>query len=152
MRKNQRHELIKQIINDNEVERQDDIVRLLKELGIQVTQATISRDIKELQLIKVAAKQGGVRYAFPKSDSSQIEQRFFSLLNSALISIRVQDQLVFIDLRPGNGPSISATIKQVHYSFVFAAISDDSGVLVICKDSEHANQLKDRITRSIAYI
>lgn len=152
MRKNQRHELIRQIINDNEVERQDDIVRLLRKRGVEVTQATISRDIKELQLIKIAAKNGGVRYSFPKSDSSQIEQRFFSLLNSALISIRVQDQLVFIDLRPGNGPSISATLKQVHYSFVFAAVSDDSGVLVICKDNEHAIELKERITRSIAYI
>jgi transcriptional regulator of arginine metabolism len=152
MRKNQRHDLIKQIINDNEVERQDDIVRLLHEKGIEVTQATISRDIKELQLIKVAAKNGGVRYSFPKSDSSQIEQRFFTLLSSALISIRVQEQFLYIDLRPGNGASISATLKQVHYSMVFAAVSDDNGVLVICKDHEHAVQLKDRITRSIAYI
>ncbi|MEO4706647.1 hypothetical protein ABHW52_03425 [Pediococcus pentosaceus] len=59
---------------------------------------------------------------------------------------------MFIDLKPGNGASISATLKQVHYGFVFAAVSDDNGVLVICTDDEHAVRLKDRITQSIAYI
>lgn len=151
MRKNQRHALIKQIINNHQVGRQEDIVRILQEQGIQVTQATISRDIKELQLVKVATVDGRLRYALPKTDSSQIEQRFFNLLATALITIRVQDQLVYIDLKPGNGPSVAATLKQVNYSFVFAVIADDDGVLVVCKDNVRAVQLRKRITKAIAY-
>lgn len=152
MQKNDRHELIKQIINENEIDRQEDIVLHLQEQGVEVTQATVSRDIRELKLIKSPTKKGGVRYSLPKGDTSQIEQRLFTLLSSALISIKVQEKFVFIDLKPGNGASISATLKQVHYGFVFAAVSDDNGVLVICTDDEHAVRLKDRITQSIAYI
>lgn len=88
MRKNVRHELIKQIINENEIDRQEDIVLHLQEQGVEVTQATVSRDIRELKLIKSPTKKGGVRYSLPKGDTSQIEQRLFTLLSSALISIK----------------------------------------------------------------
>lgn len=94
---------------------------------------------------------GRLRYALPKTDSSQIEQRFFNLLATSLITIKAQDQLVYIDLKPGNGPSVAATLKQVNYSFVFAVIADDDGVLVVCKDNERAIQLRKRITKAIAY-
>lgn len=72
MRKNQRHALIKQIINNHQVGRQEDIVEILQKQGIQVTQATISRDIKELQLVKVATVDGRLRYALPKTDSHKL--------------------------------------------------------------------------------
>ena len=151
MNKSKRHNLIRKIINNNKISRQDDLVRALNQSGVEVTQATISRDIKELQLMKIPSGNGEYIYAFPKNNLSQIEQRFFNLLRRSMVTIRVQDKFLFIDLKPGNGASVSATLKQVRYGFVFASISDDSGVLIICQSHEDAQTFKNRITQAIAF-
>ena len=65
MRKVERQQLIREIITKSQIERQDDLVAALKDRGVRATQATISRDIKELQLVKVPSNDGGYRYALP---------------------------------------------------------------------------------------
>ncbi len=65
MKKQDRQRLIRQLLSSQDIERQEDFVRLLEEQNIHVTQATISRDIKEMQLVKVPAASGGYRYNMP---------------------------------------------------------------------------------------
>lgn len=151
MQKSTRLNLIRDVIKNQHIERQEDLVEILTAQGVTVTQATISRDIRDLQLIKVKQNKAHSVYALPFDDAPKLEKRFFKLLKMSLVSIRIQDQMVFIDLRPGNGPSIAGLLKQVHYSFIFSVLSDDSGVLVICSDVKHAKDLQKRITKAVAY-
>ena len=65
MKKAERQEKIREIITAESIERQEDLVKRLNELGLRVTQATISRDIKEMQLVKIPAEDGGYRYGLP---------------------------------------------------------------------------------------
>ncbi|AEV95326.1 arginine repressor [Pediococcus claussenii] len=151
MQKSKRHEIIKNIIKEQNIEKQEYLVKALKQAGIEVTQATISRDIRELQLIKVPNGDGKNIYAVPEDNVSQLEQRVFDLLKRAMVAIRLQDKLIFIELRPGYGPSISAAFKQINYNFVFGILNDDNGVLVICNDADRASSLRQRITDMISY-
>ena len=65
MKKAERQQKIREIITNESIERQEDLVAHLREMGLTVTQATISRDIKEMQLIKIPADNGGYRYGLP---------------------------------------------------------------------------------------
>lgn len=65
MRKKERQRLIKQLLVSNDIQRQEDFVSLLSEQGVKVTQATVSRDIKDMQLVKVPSITGGYRYSLP---------------------------------------------------------------------------------------
>ncbi|MTV81090.1 ArgR family transcriptional regulator [Secundilactobacillus folii] len=145
MKKQDRQRLIRQLLTTQDIERQEDFVRLLKEQNIYVTQATISRDIKEMQLVKVPAASGGYRYNMPIQKKLDTKKKLKHTLQDAYVSIAVQDKDVLIKVLPGNGPAISTLIDQMKYDYVFGTIGDDQTVLAICKDAEGALQLQETI-------
>lgn len=74
MRKKERQRLIKQLLTSNNIQRQEDFVSLLEDQGIKVTQATVSRDIKDMQLVKVPSVTGGYRYSLPTQKNIDTEK------------------------------------------------------------------------------
>ena len=66
MRKKERHRLITRLLSEQDIQKQEEFVELLQEKGVSVTQATISRDIKEMKLVKVPSQKGGYRYSIPQ--------------------------------------------------------------------------------------
>ena len=79
MKKAERQQKIREIITNESIERQEDLVARLREIGLTVTQATISRDIKEMQLIKIPADNGGYRYGLPAYHHQGHENPFCEL-------------------------------------------------------------------------
>lgn len=146
MKKQDRQRLIRQLLNTRDIERQEDFVRLLEEENIHVTQATISRDIKEMQLVKVPAASGGYRYNMPIQKTLDTKKKLKRTLQDAYVSIAAQGKDVIIKVLPGNGPAMSSLIDQMNYDFVFGTIGDDQTVLAICKDDEGARQLESTIS------
>ena len=79
--KKRRHEKILELIGSHSVDTQEELLRLLRQEGFEVTQATVSRDIKELRLVKAQTGSGKYRYTAPKDGSRDMSSRFFSLFS-----------------------------------------------------------------------
>lgn len=149
MKKKERHQLLRQLVQEETIRRQEDFVCILQESGINVTQATISRDMKELQLIKVPAHEGGYQYSLPPETNYNTSKKLARLMKDAFVSIDIQKEMVLIKTLPGNAYALSALIDKVNYDEVFGCISGDDTVLVICKDESKAEDFQRRI---ISYI
>lgn len=143
MKKAYRQKKIREIITARSIERQEDLVGALNELGLQVTQATISRDIKEMQLIKVPAENGGYRYALPVMQHRDEPDQLGTTIHDSLVQLKRSDRLVALAVRPGNGPVVANLIRRLTDRGVFTTIGDDSNVLVVCDTADDAQTLAD---------
>ena len=143
MKKAYRQKKIREIITARSIERQEDLVGALNELGLQVTQATISRDIKEMQLIKVPAENGGYRYALPVMQHRDEPDQLGTTIHDSLVQLKRSDRLLALAVRSGNGPVVANLIRRLTDRGVFTTIGDDSNVLVVCDTADDAQTLAD---------
>lgn len=141
MNKSERQQKIRELISQQDVERQDDMVRLLKAEGIDVTQATVSRDIKELQLIKVPSTDGGYHYSMPARKQPNLGQRLNTMLTNDVRQLKINDRFIAMVMNPGRGPLMSQLLQQLNFGEVFITLGDDSNVLVICNSTDDAQKL-----------
>ena len=100
--KSKRHSAILKLIASENIETQEDLASLLSEQGYKVTQATVSRDIKELRLIKVQTGEGRYKYATVERAESDLQDRFISMFSSCVISISSSGNLIVIKTMPGS--------------------------------------------------
>ncbi|WP_161878142.1 arginine repressor [Alkalibacterium sp. MB6] len=145
MKKKERHQLLRQLVQQETIRKQEDFVNKLLDRGIEVTQATISRDIKELQLIKVPAKDGGYQYNLPPEMNYNISKKLGRLMKDAFVSIDTQKEFVLVKTLPGNAFALGTLIETANYKEVFGCISGDDTVLIICRDEESAERFQRRI-------
>ena len=143
MKKAYRQKKIREIITARSIERQEDLVGALNELGLQVTQATISRDIKEMQLIKVPAENGGYRYALPVMQHRDEPDQLGTAIHDSLVQLKRSDRLLALAVRPGNGPVVANLLRRLTDRGVFTTIGDDSNVLVVCDTADDAQTVAD---------
>jgi len=145
MKKHERHKLLKQLLVENTVYRQEDLVNLLAQRGIEVTQATISRDIKQLQLIKVPLNDGSYRYTLPSEKEVDTTMKLKKTLQDAFVDADVHNEMCVLKVQPGNGPTISSLIEQVDYPEIFACISDDDTVMIFNRSVKGAVKIQDEL-------
>ncbi|KRM96429.1 arginine catabolic regulator [Liquorilactobacillus aquaticus DSM 21051] len=142
MRKQERQKAIKTLIQQNSIDRQEDIVKLLRERGIDVTQATISRDIKEMQLIKLPSLDGNYQYSMPTEKKMDAEKKLRHTLRDAYVSSKIQNEFFLIKVLPGNGPAVASLIDQLKLEQIFGTIGDDDTVLVIAASNEKTHEVR----------
>ena len=145
MRKKDRQQLIKQILQEEKIYRQEDLVARLNAQKVYVTQATISRDVKEMQLVKVPLENGGYVYNVPVEKNSQ--KSLEKLLKETFISCDVHRDLCFVKVLPGNGPILASMIDQMKYEEVFATLCDDNSVMIFARSYEAAQALNDLFSK-----
>ncbi|MBQ9545144.1 MAG: arginine repressor [Clostridia bacterium] len=142
--KNMRHLKILQILERYEIETQDELQEKLIEAGYDVTQATVSRDIKKLQVMKVAAGGGKYRYAAvkdPDSDTSQI-MKFRSVLESVVKKVSVAGNLVIVKTIPGAAQAACAAIDSHGFGEIEGSIAGDDCIFLAVASTEDAQKLK----------
>jgi transcriptional regulator of arginine metabolism len=145
VKKKERHQLLRQLVQQEVIQKQEDFVDILQKRGIDITQATISRDIKELQLIKVPAQEGGYQYNLPPEMNYNISKKLARLMKDAFVSIDTQKEFVLIKTLPGNAFALGTLIETAKYQEVFGCISGDDTVLIICRDEDSAERFQRRI-------
>jgi transcriptional regulator of arginine metabolism len=143
--KGQRHVKIREIITNNEIETQDDLVETLRNAGFNVTQATVSRDIKELHLIKVPLDDGRYKYSMPADQRFNPMQRLRRALSDHFVSIDYTDNLVVLKCLPGTANTISALLDNLDWNEIMGTISGDDTILIICRSKEQSGSLQDQI-------
>ena len=146
--KNLRQRRILAFIKEHDIETQEELVAKLKEAGFDVTQATVSRDIKELGLIKVASENNKYKY-FETSEPrhSLNETRLSRLLKDSAISIEFSENLIVIKTLPGLANAIASCIDHIQWTEVIGTIAGDDTLLLIIKPKEAVERYLERLKK-----
>lgn len=132
-----RHAKIKEIIDKNKVETQEDLAAALRAEGIEVTQATVSRDIKELMLVKVPDANGQYHYAYPKEHNMLLTPgRLERTFQDSIIGIRVSQCMVVIRTLPGTAQAVAYAVDYMKWEEVLGTIAGDDTVFVAMENDE----------------
>ncbi|HWK24033.1 MAG TPA: transcriptional regulator ArgR [Ureibacillus sp.] len=145
MNKGQRHMRIRELVTNNEIETQDDLVDRLKQAGYNVTQATISRDIKELHLVKVPLQDGRYKYSLPADQRFNPLQKLQRALSDSFVSIDGVAHFLMLKSLPGNGNAIAVLIDHLEWPEILGTLSGDDTILIICRREEDRENIKERI-------
>ena len=144
-----RHAKILDIIENHVIETQDDLAEKLREQGMDVTQATISRDIKELRLIKVLTPDGRYRYSAMNSDTGNMNDRLLVIIKEAYVSCDYANNILVIKTLPGMAQAVGATLDALGWSDIVGTIAGDDTVMAVCRAAKIAEDLMDKRTRMV---
>ncbi len=131
-----RHEAILRLIEQYDIETQEELVKLLNENGFSVTQATVSRDIRELNLSKTASQNGGVRYSVlmrtPTSD------KYIRTFKEAVVSMEAAGNLLVIKTESGMAMAAAAALDELDKDEIVGCIAGDNTIFAAVRTSEAA--------------
>lgn len=139
--KAKRHAKILEIIKTQPVTTQEELLQHLLDNGFQVTQATISRDIKELRLIKTLGNDGVYHYSTVQEESAHISSKFHSLFIDTVIHIDYAGNIVVIKCLSGMASAVCAAMDSLHRADIVGTISGDDTFLCVMKDEDKAIDL-----------
>ncbi|MNO21724.1 Arginine repressor [compost metagenome] len=143
--KGQRHIKIREIISGQEIETQDELVEALRKAGFQVTQATVSRDIKELMLIKVPTDEGKYKYSMPTAQRYNPVLKLQRALIDNFVHIDHTGNLVVVKCLPGTANSVAVLIDNMEWADLLGTICGDDTILLICRNEEYSQFIIDQI-------
>ena len=146
MARNSRQSKILEIISTNDIETQDELVAALKKADFDVTQATISRDIKELGLIKILSDNKTYKYAIVGSNVQGVSNKYLSIFKECVISVENAMNLVVVKVLKGTGSLVADLVDQFSIQQVIGCTYGDDTVLVVANDVEDAFYIKNKIT------
>ena len=139
--KSKRHSKILEIINNIDIETQEELAEELKRSGYDVTQATVSRDIKLLKLVKVQSESGKYRYIAPTKEERDINDKLYSILANAAISVDKVDKFVVIKTLTGAASAVAEAIDNIYTNDVAGTIAGDNTIFVLSRTEEKAIEL-----------
>ncbi|MBQ6947750.1 MAG: arginine repressor [Clostridia bacterium] len=144
--KNLRQKAIIEIIENYEVDTQQRLAELLKQAGFDATQATVSRDIKVLSLIKVATNHGTYKYALPGILRSKDDrQKFQSILTDGITSVEVAGNIVVIKTDAGMANAVCTAMDQLSFDGVVGTIAGDDTIFMAVRSESQALTVKQRL-------
>ncbi len=150
-----RHEKILEIIAKHDVETQEELTQYLRDEGFAVTQATVSRDIKALRLIKVAADSDGAsdnRYKYSVNNSrdeadSALGAKFKSILGQSVVSIESAGNLAVIKTYAGMAQASAAALDSMNIKNILGTIAGDDTILIVVRTAEEASEFVKKIEK-----
>lgn len=140
-----RQDEILRIISSEDIETQEDLVTSLRAIGYKVTQATVSRDIRELRLIKVAAKGGGFKYAKPEKHEIAVSERLTRILTDSLVHVDSSGNIIVVKTLSGSANVAAEAIDNLGWAEILGTIAGDNTIFVVVRDETEAAEISDRI-------
>ena len=139
--KNERHKVIIDIISKYEIETQDELLDSLRNIGYNVTQATVSRDINELKLIKSPTPSGKLCYrklTNPDLSDIKISDKLLPVFSHGFLSADYANNLVIVKTLPGLAHGVASTIDSLNVSFALGTIAGDDTIMIVCRSETYA--------------
>lgn len=137
--KTQRHARIIELIKEYNIETQEELTSKLREKGFDTTQATVSRDIKELKLLKVPADNGRYKYAVKSAESEiKVSAKFKTILEETVIRIDVSTSIVVVKTFPGMAQAAASAIDNMNWDEIVGTIAGDDTIFVALRTTEDA--------------
>lgn len=141
-----RHARIKEIIEREIIETQEELAEALRKQHIEVTQATVSRDIKELMLIKVPTGDGIYRYAAPVERGSVFpKSRLVRLFRDSVTGMDFSENLIIVRTLPGVANAVASALDHAHWTEIIGTIAGDDNILVVVKPISETEAVLKRL-------
>ena len=140
-----RQKKILEIVNRYNVETQDDLIDRLIVEGFNVTQATISRDIRELQLTKVLTGKGNYRYVAPKKEDMITGVKFNAALVESILSVEYAQNIAVIKTFPGLAAAVAGGIDALSIAEVLGCVAGDDTIMVVTRNESAAKLISERL-------
>jgi transcriptional regulator of arginine metabolism len=147
--KNKRQEKIVSLITRYEIETQEELIGMLNKEGFRVTQATVSRDIRELKLVKVTTGHGGYRYMLPPQSDSTANVKFNSALAESIISADFASNIVVVKTYPGLANAVATGIDSLKLTSILGCVAGDDTIIIVVSDIDSARDISERIRHLI---
>lgn len=148
--KSKRHNKVLEIINQYEIETQEELAEELKRNGFNVTQATVSRDIKILKLVKMQSSSGKYRYVAPSKEERGINDKLYSILKNAAISAEKVDKFVVLKTLTGTASAVAEAIDNLYTEDVAGTIAGDNTIFILVRTDEKAEELILKVRKIIS--
>ena len=143
--KKQRQGAILEIIRSTDVDTQEELAERLRQQGYRVTQATVSRDIRELKLSKVAAGGGRQKYAVMSQKSEKAEDRYIRALRDGFVSMEPAQNLLVMRTASGMAMAVAAALDSLNLPEVVGCIAGDDTVFAAARSKEEAAALAGKL-------
>jgi len=141
-----RHRQILALVQGQQLGTQAEIAASLRERGLLVSQATLSKDLKELGLVKAPQEDGRFRYCLPGGDVSPHNRRVLKQeLSHLLMSIEAAGHMLVLKTPPGNAPALAAALDRTGWEEVVGTVAGDDTILAVCKSAAQTRVVKERI-------
>lgn len=147
--KGKRQRKIREIIGKLAIETQEELVETLGAEGMQATQATVSRDIKEMKLIKVPLEDGRYKYSMPQDQRFNPSHKLKRALADHYVNAEAAENLVVLKCLPGTAGTLASLIDGMDWEEIVGTIGGDDTTLIICKSKALADTLVSKIQNLI---
>ncbi len=145
--KPKRHAMILKLIAAENIETQEELAALLGAQGFNVTQATVSRDIKELRLIKVLTGEGRYKYATVEKAESDLQERFIRLFGNCVVSITSAGNLIVVKTMAGSASVAAEAIDSMKWPEIAGSIAGDNTVFVAVREGKNVADIIKRFQK-----
>ena len=143
--KRNRQEKLLELISRYEIETQDELIERLRENGYSATQATISRDIRELQIAKMTTGRGTYRYVLPKHADHSPAVNFSAALIDSIINVQYAQNLVVLKTYPGLASAVAGGIDRMQANQILGCVAGDDTILIVTQDEDCARMLSEQV-------
>jgi transcriptional regulator of arginine metabolism len=144
-----RHAKILEIINSKDIETQEDLAEELKKGGMDVTQATVSRDIKELKLIKVLSDNGRYKYATIQHTENFMLNKLVNIFTQTVLHVESVSNFVIVKTISGSAPAAAEAIDSLSFDGIAGTLAGDNTIFVLARSEEKAQDILQKMKKLI---
>ena len=148
MKKN-RHEAILSLISQQDIGTQEELMQKLNDLGYKVTQATVSRDIKYLKLIKTPVASGQYKYSYVNNESEDFSGKYYSILSHSVTSVDYAGNMAVVKCYAGMANAACAAMDNLEIENIVGTLAGDDTIFVLCRDEQSAGSFKEYIDKVV---
>ena len=149
MKKN-RHDKIIELIARNVVETQEQLANMLRNEGYDVTQATVSRDIRQMKLSKQVTEDGRQKYVYSTADSEAMQDKYVSVLKAGFASMDVAQNILVIKTVSGMAMALAAAIDAIEFPEIVGCIAGDDTIMIAIKTNDEAVMVMEKLREMMA--
>lgn len=148
--KSKRHVKILEIIKKKSIETQEELAEELKKAGFDVTQATVSRDIKDLRLVKMQTSAGKYSYSAPKGEESFLNDKLINVLKTLTVSVENVDKMVIVKTTVAGASPVSEAIDNLNLPQVAGTIAGENTIFIMVRTLDDAEEIVEKIKSYIS--
>lgn len=145
--RNNRQTLILNLIKEKDIETQDELAEELKKQNVYVTQATISRDIKSLRLIKSMTKNGKYKYAASENDNYALSDKLIRIFAESVLSIDYSNNIIVLKTIFGSAKVVSDTVDSMHWPEILGTVAGDNTIVLIIKNEQDVPEVIEKLNQ-----
>lgn len=147
--KRERHEVVVELINKYDIETQEELAAYLREEGFDVTQATVSRDIRELNLSKISAGNGRQKYIILQNDDSKLGDKYIRVLRDGFVSMSMAQNILVVKTVQGMAMAVAAAIDAMKFPEIVGCIAGDDTIFAAVRSVGDTKAVMEKLDEII---